>query len=52
MMRISQQLVRYELMDEAAGYAFELDNTCTNLLAGLLDLAPPGESRTGFSQES
>ncbi len=52
MMRISQQLVRYELMDEATGYAFELDNTCTNLLAGLLDLAPPGEGRTGFSQEN
>jgi aminoglycoside phosphotransferase (APT) family kinase protein len=37
MMRIAQQMVRYGLMDEEGGRNFELDNTVTRLLAGLLE---------------
>ncbi len=40
-MRIAQQLVYYEAMDEAAGRAFELDNMVTRPLAKLLDLPEP-----------
>ena len=42
MIRIAQQLVHYELMDERAGRDFELNNTVTRLLAKLLDLPVPG----------
>jgi aminoglycoside phosphotransferase (APT) family kinase protein len=41
MMRLAQQLVRYGLMDEAQGRAFERNNTVTRLLARLLDLPEP-----------
>ena len=43
MMRLAQQMVHYELMDEAIGRAFELDNTVTRLLAKDMELPPPGE---------
>jgi aminoglycoside phosphotransferase (APT) family kinase protein len=41
MTRIAQQMVTYGVMDEAAGRAFETDNTVTRLLAKLLDLPAP-----------
>ncbi len=44
MMRIAQQLVQYEILDAEAGYQFELNNTVTRLLAGLLDLPAPGDA--------
>lgn len=49
MMRIAQQLVFYELMPEEAGYAFERNNTVTQLLAKLLELPPPGEVTRSFA---
>jgi aminoglycoside phosphotransferase (APT) family kinase protein len=51
MMRLAQQLVHYEVMDEAAGRAFEENNTVTRLLAALLEIAPPGEGTSGFGAE-
>jgi len=50
MMRIAQQLVHYELMTEEAGYAFECNNTVTQLLAKMLELPPPGEVTGSFSK--
>ena len=50
MMRIAQQLIHYEVMDEAAGLEFEANNTVTRLLARILELPPPGQ-RTGASGE-
>ena len=41
MLRLAQQLVRYGLMDEAQGRAFERNNTVTRLLAKLLELPEP-----------
>jgi len=49
MMRIAQQLVHYEIMPEDGGYAFECNNTVTQLLAKLLELPPPGETTGSFS---
>ena len=42
MVRLAQQMVHYELMDEATGREFEHNNTVTRLLAKLLELPPPG----------
>ena len=42
MMRLAQQMVHYELMDEATGREFERNNTVTRLLAKILELPPPG----------
>ncbi|MFP6661931.1 MAG: phosphotransferase family protein [Myxococcota bacterium] len=50
MSRIAQQLVHYEVMDEAAGLEFETNNTVTRLLASLLDLKPPGEKSGGAGE--
>jgi aminoglycoside phosphotransferase (APT) family kinase protein len=50
MMRIAQQLVHYELIDEAAGREFELNNTVTRLLAKMLEIPPPGESSGSFTR--
>ena len=50
MMRIAQQLVHYELRDEEAGYAFECNNTVTQLLAKIMELPPPGEVTGSFSK--
>jgi aminoglycoside phosphotransferase (APT) family kinase protein len=49
MIRIAQQLVEYGVMDADAGRAFELNNTVTRLLAGLLELPPPGEASGSFA---
>jgi aminoglycoside phosphotransferase (APT) family kinase protein len=49
MMRLAQQLVEYEIMDAEAGYAYELSNTVTRLLAKILDLPAPGKPTSGFS---
>jgi aminoglycoside phosphotransferase (APT) family kinase protein len=47
MTRLAQQMVHYEVMDEATGRNFELNNTVTRLLAKLLELPPPGEGTSG-----
>ncbi len=47
MLRIAQQLVHYELMDEAQGREMELNNTVTRLTAKIMELAPPGETSSG-----
>ena len=41
MVRLAQQMVHYELMDEATGKEFERNNTVTRLLAKILELPPP-----------
>jgi aminoglycoside phosphotransferase (APT) family kinase protein len=41
MARIAQQMVAYNVMDEAAGREFETNNTVTRLLAKLLHLPSP-----------
>jgi len=51
MIRIAQQLVEYEIMDEAAGAEFERNNTVTRLLAAILEIAPPGEDSTNFGNQ-
>jgi aminoglycoside phosphotransferase (APT) family kinase protein len=42
MIRLAQQMGKYGVMDADASRAFELDNTVTRLLAGLLGLPAPG----------
>jgi aminoglycoside phosphotransferase (APT) family kinase protein len=49
MMRIAQQMVRYGMLDEEGGYAFERNNTVTRLLAKLLELPPPGAASSTFA---
>jgi len=47
MLRISQQVVHYELASPEQGRALELNNTVTRLTAKLLDLPPPGDGLSG-----
>jgi aminoglycoside phosphotransferase (APT) family kinase protein len=47
MMRLAQQMVKYEVMDEEAGRNFEVNNTVTRLLAKILELPPPGTGTAG-----
>ena len=45
MARLSQQMVHYEVMEEAVGLEFEVNNIVTRLLAKILELPPPGEKQ-------
>jgi len=53
MLRISQQVVHYELATPEQGRELELNNTVTRLTAKLLDLPGPGAGGQGdFSKGS